>query len=174
MVRSFLTAALVLLCTFASAQDRVSDESGVRQLMANWNAAYRSLDAKTLASLQTPEFELVNRLGQWTPQGSVAEGERMWAWTFTNIYKGKPGPEHTVERVRFVRPDVAIVQARKYWADVLTLDDGTRIPPHGEVDTFEAVKNSGAWKVAALNIHNQMPPFDVKPGESLEVPIPPK
>jgi hypothetical protein len=52
-----------------------------------------------------------------------------------------------VERVRFGRPDVAIVEARKYWAKVITLDDGTGIPSHGEIDTLVAVKNKGIWKV---------------------------
>ena len=98
----------------------------------------------------------------------------MWAWAFTNIYKGKPGPDHAIERVRFLSPDVALVQARAYWKDIITLDDGTRIPPHGEIDTFVAVRNAHLWRVAALNIHNQMPPFDIKPGEPLAVPYPPK
>lgn len=66
-----------------------------------------------------------------------------------------------------------VVQARAYWKDIIVLDDGTQIPPHGEIDTFVAVRNGGVWRVASLNIHNQMPPFDVKPGEPLAVPYPP-
>jgi hypothetical protein len=45
---------------------------------------------------------------------------------------------------------------------------------HGEIDTFVVVRNAHVWRVTALNIHNQMPPFDSKPGESLAVPYPPK
>src|ERR1700730_865023 len=89
------------------------------------------------------------------------------------IYKGKPGREGTVECICFVRPDVAIVQARTYWGNVTTLDHGTRVPPHREIDTLVVVQNRGIWRVASINIHNQMPPFDVKPGESLDVPVPP-
>ncbi|HKU22712.1 MAG TPA: hypothetical protein VJQ50_16995 [Terriglobales bacterium] len=90
-------AAVTICC-----QSRGPDERGVRELISRWNAAYRSLDAKTLSALQTPDFEIVNRLGQWTPTSSSAQNEQMWAWAFTNIYKGKPGPDHKIERVRFV------------------------------------------------------------------------
>ena len=69
---------------------------------------------------------------------------------------------------------MALIQARAYWNEVIVLDDGTRIPPHAEIDTFVAVRKANAWRVAALNIHNQMPPFDTKPGELLAVPHPPK
>lgn len=83
------------------------------------------------------------------------------------------GPSHTIEKVRFLTPDVACVLTRGYWKDVITLDDGTKIPPHGEVDTLTVVKKDGNWKVAWMDIHNQMPPFDVKPGQPLETDYPP-
>jgi hypothetical protein len=46
-------------------------------------------------------------------------------------------------------------------------------PPHGEIDTFTVVKKEGNWKVAWLDVHNQMPPFDIKPGQPLETDFPP-
>lgn len=175
LAQKWIIAAVICVCSVvAFGQDNHRQERAVRDLIARWNAAYRGLDAKTMAALQTPDFEIVNRLGQWTPNASTAQNEEMWAWAFANIYKGKPGPDHKIERVRFLSPDVALVQARAYWNDVIVLDDGTRIPPHGEIDTFVTVRNAHVWRVAALNIHNQMPPFDVKPGEPLAVPYPPK
>src|SRR4051794_25447451 len=103
-----------------------NDERAVRDLIERWDAAYRSLDAKAMAALETEDFELINRVGWWTKAASREENERMWAWGFETIYKGKPGPKHTIESVRFVRPDVAIVQAHADWP-ALTLDDGTPI-----------------------------------------------
>jgi hypothetical protein len=41
-------------------------------------------------------------------------------------------------------------------------------------EATQPVRKVHAWRVAALNIHNQMPPFDIKPGEPLAVPYPPK
>ena len=149
------------------------DEQAVRSLIEQWNAAYVGLDAKKLAALHTPEFDIVNRLGQWTHKSSIVDQEKMWDWAFKFIYKGKPGPRHTIEKVRFESPTVATVLTRAYWQDVITLDDGTKIPPHGEVDSFTVVKEQGTWKVAWLDIHNQMPPFDMKPGQPLETDMPP-
>jgi uncharacterized protein (TIGR02246 family) len=154
--RFFLVLALTLIPF--EIQGHVNDEErSVRDLINQWDAAYRRLDAKALAKLETSDFELVNRLGQWTPFKAREDNERMWAWAFTNIYNGKPGPEHSVERVRFIRPDTAIVQARAFWPDEITLPDGTRIPPHGEIDTFVVVKQKDGWRIASQNIHNQMP-----------------
>jgi len=166
-----LIALTISLPTFAQTK---TDEQAIRELLEQWNTAYRRLDAKTLASLHTPEFDIVNRLGQWTHKSSNSELEKMWAWTFRVIYKGKPGANHTIEKVRFHTADVASVLMRGYWHEVVTLDDGTKIPPHGEVDTFTVVKQDGTWKVAWLDIHNQMPPFDVKPDEPLESDYPPR
>lgn len=172
-MRKFIAALIILtICAAASAQT-ATDEQAVRKLIEQWNAAYVKLDAKSLASLHTPEFDIVNRLGQWTHKSSNADLEKMWAWSFRVIYNGKPGPDHKIEKVRFYTPEVACVLTRAYWKDVITLDDGTKIPPHGEIDTFTVVKEKGIWKVAWLDIHNQMPPFDVKPGEPLETDYPP-
>lgn len=149
------------------------DDQAVRKVVERWNAAYVALDAKTMANLHTPEFDLVNRLGQWTNKSSNPAQEALWEWTFRAIYKGNPGPSHTIEKVRFLTPEVACVLTRGYWKEVITLDDGTKIPPHGEVDTLTMVKRNGSWKVAWMDIHNQMPPFDVKPGQPLETDYPP-
>jgi uncharacterized protein (TIGR02246 family) len=153
--RLALILALVIVCVGAGG--RANDESSVRNLIARWDAAYRSLNAKALVNLLTPDYELINRLGQWTPFKSREANERMWTWAFTNIYHGKPGPHHTVERIRFIQPDVAVVQARAYWSDEIVLPGGTRIPPHGEIDTFIVVRQKKGWRISAQNIHNQMP-----------------
>jgi hypothetical protein len=41
------------------------DETGVRDFVTRWNAAYTGLNAKALASLETPDFEIVDRFGLW-------------------------------------------------------------------------------------------------------------
>jgi uncharacterized protein (TIGR02246 family) len=147
---------MVLASTYSGAHDRTDDERGIRDLISQWDIAYRALDAKAMVALETPDFELVDRFGNWFPQTSRKENERMWSWAFTNIYRGKPGPKHSIERIRFLQPGVAIVQARAYWAEVITLPDGTRIPPHGQLTTFVVVKQKEGWRIAAQNIHNKM------------------
>jgi ketosteroid isomerase-like protein len=137
--------------------------------MAEWNAAYRRLDAKSLAALETSDLEIVDRFGHWVRSEGPEFSERLWAATFTEIYKGKPGPPRTVERIRMLTRDVAIVQATATWPAV-TLEDGTTIPPHGEIDTFVMVKRGSTWRIAGLNIHNQMRPGTERRGERVPLP----
>ena len=151
-----LTFVAALVTVGHATMIRANDERCVRDLISKWDVAYRALDAKAMVALETSDFELVDRFGNWFPQTSREENERMWAWGFANIYQGKPGPKHTVERIRFIQPDVAIVQARAYWADVITLPDGTRVPPHGQITTFVVVKQKEGWRIAAQNVHNKM------------------
>jgi uncharacterized protein (TIGR02246 family) len=153
--------------TSNQAQLPAQDEQGVRELMARWNAAYRGLDASALAALETDDYQMVDRFGEWYDSRGAAENERLWDWAFKNIYRGKPGPERTIENVRFLRPEVAIVGAKGQWGEI-TLDDGTRIRPHGEIDTFVLVKQGKQWKVAQLDIANQME--STRPGEHTDIP----
>jgi uncharacterized protein (TIGR02246 family) len=165
-----LVILALLFAAPASAQTVIPEDPGVRQVIAQWNAAYRKLDAKALAALQTPDIDIIDRFGHWVPSEGAEFNERLWTTTFRDIYKGKPGPGRTVRSVRMLTPDVALVQATTQWNEVV-LDDGTRIPPHGEIDTFVLVKRDGAWRIAAMNIHNQMPPGRERPGERVPVPV---
>src|SRR5687768_4621219 len=161
--KSFLlTFAMMLIGICNVAVYCQNDKQAVLDLINKWDQAYRSLDAKSIAALQMPDFELVDRFGNWYPQTSREENERMWAWGFANIYKGKPGPKHTVERIRFVRPDVAVVQTRAFWSETLSLSDGTRIPPHGQITTFVVVKQKGKWLIASQSVHNRMKDIDLE------------
>jgi len=133
-----------------------NDEQKIRELIGKWDAAYRALDGKAIAALETEDFELVDRFGNWIAQTSREENERMWNWTFKNIYQGKPGPQHTIERIRFINPNSALVVCKAFWAEIITLPDGQKIPPHGQTTTFTVVKNKAGWQIAAQTIHNKM------------------
>jgi uncharacterized protein (TIGR02246 family) len=135
---------------------RPAGEGEVRELIGQWNRAYRALDARGLADLETDDFEIVDRLGHWVASEGPEWNERFWKVTFQDILKGRPGPEKKIERVRMLTPDVAVVQATSDWGEIV-LEDGTRIPPHGEIDTFVVVKKDGRWRVAAQNVHNEAP-----------------
>ena len=133
-----------------------SDESEVREFVTRWNAAYTGLDAKALASLETPDFELIDRFGHWIKSEGPEFNERLWEIGFREVYHGKPGPARNIENIRFFAPNVAVVQARAYHADGVALDDGTHIPPFWEINTYTLVKSDAGWRVALLNIHNQI------------------
>ena len=155
---------ILILLTFVSALGAVGfgqtgaakDERKIRELIAQWDVAYRALDGKAIASLETPDFELVDRFGGYLPQSSREENERMWDWTFKNIYQGKPGPSHIIDRIRFINSKTAIVTCHAFWADPIKLPDGTIIPPHGQTTTFTVIKTKEDWQIAAQSIHNKM------------------
>ena len=94
------------------AQTSTNDEQGVRDFIACWNAAYTSLDAATLAKMETADFELIDRFGHWIRTEGPEFNERLWALTFKDIYHGKPGPARNIESIRFMGPTVAVVEAR--------------------------------------------------------------
>jgi uncharacterized protein (TIGR02246 family) len=157
MFRKFVLVA-VLMSGIAAIPGRAfaGDESEVRNFVARWNAAYTTLDAKALASLETADYEMVDRFGHWIKSEGPEFNERLWAMAFKEIYRGKPGPARTVESIRFFGPQVAIVQARANHPEGVTLDDGTHIPPFWEINTYTLVKTESGWRVALLNIHNQI------------------
>lgn len=155
-------AVLVLTMAFAAShaypQASGNDEAGVREFIARWNTAYTTLDSGALARMETPDYEMVDRFGHWVKTEGPEFNERLWALTFREIYHGKPGPARTIESIRFMAPTVAIVEARANHPDGVTLDDGTHIPPFWEINTYTLVKTDAGWKVALLNIHNQINP----------------
>ena len=164
------TSVLIVLLSVCSlnvhTQQAAAEPAGVREAIAEWNAAYRAMDARKIAGLFTPDVEIIDRFGHWVKLQSAEQVEDLWQQTFTKIYGGKPGPERKIERIRALAPDVALVQATTKW-DAVKLPDGRVIPPHGEIDTFVLVKQQGAWRIASLNIHNQMAPGSERAGEQV-------
>ncbi len=162
-------AASVLWGGVLASQMKPGDKAAVQHFVVRWNAAYTGLDAKALAALETSDFELIDRFGHRIQSQGRAFNERLWTLTFKDIYRGKPGPEHTIEHIRFLSPTVALVQAHADWGEV-TLDDATRIPPHGEIATFVLVRDGNEWRAASLNIHNQLAPGAEGPGQKPPLP----
>jgi ketosteroid isomerase-like protein len=171
MLKRLGWAALILDVAFAIAapsahpQTASGDEMGVREYIAQWNAAYTGMNAKALAALETPDFELIDRFGHWVKSEGPEYNERLWAMAFSEVYQGKPGPARTVENIRFMAPNVAIVEVRANHQDGVTLDDGTRIPPFWEIDTYTLLRTDAGWRVTLLNIHNQIDLSAEGPGQ---------
>ncbi len=153
MFTKFIASALMM-----AAAASANDEKGVRDFIAQWNAAYTGLDAYKLAALETPDFQMVDRFGHWIKSEGADFNLRLWSMTFDEIYHHKPGPARNIESIRFMSPKVAIVQGRANHPDGVTLDDGTHIPPFWEINTYTLIKTNAGWRLALLNIHNQIVP----------------
>ena len=124
------------------------------------------MDGQAMAELSKPDYSIVNRTGFWIQASDRSETAELFNTTFREIYKGKPGPEHKIEQVRFIHADVAEVYLSAFWPDEITLDDGQRIPPHGEIVLLTMVRQEGSWRIATESVHNYEAPFG-RAGERL-------
>jgi uncharacterized protein (TIGR02246 family) len=131
-----------------------TEERAVRARISEWVEAYRNLDAKRLAALETPAVEVVDRFGQ-VRLPSASENEKLWSDTFEAISRKSTPPTVTVDHIEFLRPDVALVQMSWQFSKGILLVDGDRIPPYSEVDTYVVTKVQGVWLVAAHNMQEK-------------------
>jgi hypothetical protein len=131
------------------------------------------MDAKALAAINTPDFEMIDRFGHWLVPKDRSEMERLYDWSFKEIYKGKPGPARQIESIRFLTPEVALVEARAHHAEPTVLDDGNVIPPFWEINTYVCVNRGGEWLVAAHSIHNQINPEMEGAGSKIDAKVRP-
>jgi uncharacterized protein (TIGR02246 family) len=135
-----------------------SGEPEVRALVAAYDRAWAGRDAGAVAALLTDDAETVNRFGEWArPEGRAAH-TRYIADLLAGPYRTHAPPAHLVERVRFVRPDVAVVHATARH-DAVALPGGHTIPPFREVTTLVVVRGAdGAWRITSTNLQNVAPP----------------
>lgn len=157
-MKELIAALLAVSACVMTGQAAGDAEGEIREFMARWNAAYTGLDAKALAALETADYEMVDRFGHWIKSQGPEFNRRLWTMAFRDVYRGKPGPARVIESIRMMAPGVAIVQARANHPDGVALDDGTRIPPFWEINTYTLIRTAAGWRVALLNIHNQINP----------------
>lgn len=134
-----------------------TDEALVRAIVAAqvvaWNAGDGSAYAKDIA----PEASFTNLFGM-VMYGAPAFAERH-RQILATFYKGTT-KHHAVRRVRFVTPDVALVDIDNEVRGVTTMPAGIAVPPDGVLRTqlMEVfVRRGGRWWIEAY--HN----VDTKP-----------
>ena len=111
----------------------------VYQLEAAWNAA----DGAAFAAAFTDDADFVHILGgYYTGRAAIEAGHRM---IFGTIYKGST-VHYSVEKIRFVRPDVAVVFLRQH------LEFFENGEPRGldARPTAIAEDVDGKWKIVAM------------------------
>ena len=148
MRRATLVIVAVLLSNAAAAMAQsVADEQAVRALMAQTTEAFNKHDAKAWASVCTPDARLVTVRGE--SMNGAAAIEQGLASIFDT--RGRNSKLKTLDvAVRFVRPDVAIAHVTNEMSGVVSAS-GEMQPPHTELSIRVAVKDAGAWKVAAFH-----------------------
>jgi hypothetical protein len=136
----------------------LKDLRRLRETIARWNDAFRRLDAKSLAALETAEVEIVDRFGELHQLTAGCEKVAFWADGFAVIAKESTPPELAVGQIRLVGAAAATVKACTHFRNGIKLEDGARIPPLWELNSYLLLKRNGEWKIAEISIHDQTPP----------------
>ena len=157
---SFLRAGMFAIAVFApsiaAAQDAVA-ESSIRQIIADQAIAWNAGDGERYADRLAPDASFTNLFGM-VMYGKPAFAKRH-AEILATFYKGTT-KKHVVRRIRFVTPDVAIVDIDNEVHGVKAMPAGISVPHDGVIKTqlMEVfVRRNGQWWVEAY--HN----VDTKP-----------
>jgi uncharacterized protein (TIGR02246 family) len=157
-MRSFVCAAALVLVSLPLALSADGDgEAAIRLIVAEQATAWNAGDAAGYAKHLAPDAAFTNLFGMvmyGAPAFVKRHGEIL-----STFYKGTT-KQHVIRRIRFITPDVAIVDIDNEVHGVKAMPAGIVVPPDGIVKTqlMEVfVRRGGAWWIEAY--HN----VDVKP-----------
>jgi uncharacterized protein (TIGR02246 family) len=153
---AMLLAITMLPLPAALAQDATS-EAAIRAIIAEQVVAWNAGDGAGYAKHLAPDASFTNLFGMvmYGAPAFVARHKEI----LSTFYKGTR-KQHVVRRIRFLTPDVAIVDIDNEVHGVKTMPGGILVPPDGVVKTqlMEVfARRDGQWWIEAY--HN----VDVKP-----------
>jgi uncharacterized protein (TIGR02246 family) len=154
MLKIISIAMLVVALEPSSASwaaDARADEAAIRAIVAEQATAWTAGDARGYASHLAPQASFTNLFGM-VMYGAPAF-EKRHAEILSSFYKGT-SKHHTVRRIRFVTPDVAIVDIDYEVRGVAAMPAGIAVPKDGIVKTqlMEIfVRRSNAWLIEAYH-----------------------
>jgi uncharacterized protein (TIGR02246 family) len=135
--------------------DQGEDEDAIRKIVAAMTDGFNKHDATAATRMYAPDADFVSVRGD-AAAGS-REIEEKLAIIFATRASGAVLTTLNV-KVRFVRPDVALVHVLNELGGLLAAD-GEKLPAHKELSVRVFVKDEGALRVAAF--HNTMQkPFE--------------
>jgi hypothetical protein len=102
MLSKFISAAVLLAAPGGPCFAAGHDESEIREFLARWNKAYTDLHAAALAALETPDYEMVDRFGDWIKSEGPEFNQRLW---------GHDLQRHLSWKTRACSPDLRVFAA---------------------------------------------------------------
>ena len=158
MIKRFrLCLLLIVLVPAPSAAQDAAAETAIRGIVADQAAAWNAGDGARYASHLAPEASFTNVFGM-VMYGAPAFASRHKE-ILSTFYKGTT-KTHAIRRIRFVTPEVAIVDIDNEVHGVKAMPSGIVVPPDGIIKTqlMEVfVRRDGRWWIEAY--HN----VDTKP-----------
>jgi len=157
-MKRLLAAALSVFAAASPvlAQDATA-EAAIRAIVAEQVVAWNAGDGTRYASHLSPDASFTNLFGM-VMYGAPAFANRHNE-ILSTFYKGTT-KQHVVRRIRFLTPDIAIVDIDNQVQGVKTMPGGIVVPPDGVVKTqlMEVfARRDGRWWIEAY--HN----VDLKP-----------
>jgi uncharacterized protein (TIGR02246 family) len=159
-MKTLSTVVLLAISLFSAstalAQDAAA-EAAIRAIVAEQVVAWNAGDGAAYARHLAPDASFTNLFGM-VMYGAPAFIDRH-STILATFYKGTT-KHHAIRRVRFVTPDVAIVDIDTEVRGAKNMPPGIVVPPNGVVKTqlMEVfVRRGGQWWIEAY--HN----VDVKP-----------
>jgi uncharacterized protein (TIGR02246 family) len=120
-----------------------NDEKALHEMVYQLEAAWNAADGQGFAEAFAEDADFIHLLGgYYTGRAAIEAGHRM---IFGTIYKGST-VRFSVEKIRFVRPDVAIVFLRQY----LQFREGGAASELEARPTILAEKHDGKWQIVHL------------------------
>ncbi len=158
MKRAFAAVSLILIVAgFAAshaangqATSASTDEDGIRATLAAFVDAWNSHDAKAFSMVFAEDADFTN-VGGVSAHGR-AEVERFHAPRFATTFKDSH-QKMTETKIRFIKPDVAAVDARWEMTGART-QDGQDIPLRKGLLNFVMTKQGSQWLITVMHNMN--------------------
>ena len=157
-----LTVAMMLCAAGSTAALQAQDapsEAAIRAIVADQAVAWNAGDGQAYAEHVAPEASFTNLFGM-VMYGKPAFVQRH-SEILATFYKGTT-KHHAIRRIRFIAPDVALVDIDNEVRNVRKMPGGIVVPPDGVIRTqlMEVfVRRDQRWWIEAY--HN----VDVKPAK---------
>ena len=165
-VQSILVAALTFASLTSAPSIQPVPDAAIRKIVADQVVAWNAGDGKRYSEHVAADVSFTNIFGMVLYGRSAFETRH--AEILSTFYKGIR-KKQAIRRIRFVTPEVAIVDIDNELSGVQSLPGGLVVPPDGVVRTqlMEVfVRRHGAWEVEAY--HN----VDVKTAAPARNPVP--
>jgi uncharacterized protein (TIGR02246 family) len=142
--------------------DDASDRAAIQRVLDAHGIAWTKGDPVAAASVMTEDADWVSGGGEvYEGKAAIEAAHHDW------LSGGAKGTRHThpgTPKIRFIRPDVAIVDGDSYTGGRRD-EIGKELPPSFSRYTAVFVKNGDAWKVAAFRslpqLKSKLTPADV-------------
>ena len=142
-----LLFALLVACFSPLTAQEAKDEALIQEVLAGFVAAWNKHDAAAFAMVFAPDADFTNVRG--TSARGRAEIEKHHAPLFAGRFK-ETNQKMTETKIRFIRPDVAAVDA---WWEMTGAKgpDGQEIPIRKGLLSFVMTKDAGKWLITVMH-----------------------